>query len=60
MEPEEPELIWALFWAQCDWAVVHLAKTCGSTSLAFTDLLAIPEMCLTFTYHYDYGANILR
>ena len=34
--------IWAPFQSQCDWEVARWAKLHGPTSLAFTDLLAIP------------------
>jgi hypothetical protein len=34
--------LWSLFCFQLDWEVVHWAKTCGATSSAVADLLAIP------------------
>jgi len=36
--------IWAPFRSQCDWKFVHWAKTCGPTSSAVTELLAMPEV----------------
>ena len=42
------ELVWAPFNLECDWKFAHWAKTCGPTSSAVTDLLAIDEVCTLF------------
>ncbi|KAF8266920.1 hypothetical protein EI94DRAFT_1802320 [Lactarius quietus] len=36
--------IWAPFFSQHDWEIACWAKTCGPTSSALADLLAIPEV----------------
>ncbi len=36
--------VWAPFHSQCDWKFAHWAKTCGPTSSAVMELLAIPEV----------------
>jgi hypothetical protein len=40
--------VWEPFWTQCDWEVARWAKSCGATSSAVTNLLAIPEVNTTF------------
>ncbi len=40
------ESLWAPFQSQCDWEITHWAKMCGPTSLAVTELLAIPGVCV--------------
>lgn len=39
--------VWAPFRTQCDWEVACWAKSCGATSSAVTNLLAIPEVNTT-------------
>ncbi|KAH9049564.1 hypothetical protein EDB84DRAFT_1585594 [Lactarius hengduanensis] len=39
------ESLWTPFQSQCDWEIVHWAKTHGPTSSAVTELLAIPGVC---------------
>ncbi len=36
--------IWAPFCSRCDWEIAYWAKTCGPTSSAVGELLAIPEV----------------
>jgi hypothetical protein len=38
------DLTWAQFHSRCDWEVAYWAKLHGPTSMAVTDLLAIPEV----------------
>ena len=42
------ETAWAPFNSQCDWKIAHWAKTCGATSSAVTDLLAIDGVSTLF------------
>jgi len=42
------ESAWAPFDLECDWKFAHWAKTCGPTSSAVTDLLAIGEVYTLF------------
>ena len=36
--------IWAPFHSQCDWEITHWAKMHGPTSMAVTELMAIPDV----------------
>jgi hypothetical protein len=39
--------VWAPFRSQCDWEIALWAKERGPSSSAMTELLAIPEVCVT-------------